>query len=1097
MSPFPLFSRREPARRPGVSGLPLLLLAGMLCGTAGASPEEPALHDGQILEREIRGGETQVFPVELQEGQFLRVTVQEDGIDLTVRLVDSKGVLVVGADSASLPGTHPPRELEDLAAIAGGGGPYRIEIDAVRKPPVGRYTLHVEGPRAPQEADKLRIEAVKVNWAGLSGSGDEKVRALDRAVALWQELHEDRKVAQVLFALGREHYDQHRYAQGARSFEQSAVFWEHDRDPQARSFQALALTWAGLSLQEDPYGEDAKRRFEGALEAVRASGDTARLAWILNLTGNFYSENGEPQKALQLLKEALELFRKTGDQKLEASVLVNLGAAYLDISEPQESLRWYKEALAFARRTGDSYNEAAALNNLGDLYALLGDGEEALRHYSQALTLSRRAGDLEREAAGRNNVGLALQRLGRLREAEKSFQVADSLARKIGKAEIQARALTNLANLRLQLGKPGEARDLANRALLRATNNKDAEGDAHHALGLAHWKLGDLQAARKELTRAVEISRSRKDHRQEAYALLALARVEKDAGELKAALSAVDASVSIVESLRTRVVSQDLRASFLAAKKAYYELNVDVLMALHHADPAAGYAADAFKVNEKARARSLLEILNEASADLRQGIPPALLERERRLREQVSAREIHHRELLGAEKVDADRVARAERDLEDARDEYQTVQEEIRLNSPGYSALTQPQPLNSREVQDEVLDGQAVLLEYALGAERSYLWLITPAGLESFELPRREVIEVQARRYYELITARNDLQPGESLEDREARIVKADADAQKVGRQLSSQLLQPVAKRLGTSPLLVVADGALQYIPFAALPIPGSDAPLATRHEVVSLPSASALAVLRREMHGRVQAPRALAIFADPVFSSDDKRLRQPGAIRAQPAPSPSAHRGIGDREATAGPSSFSRLGFSRREADTIAALLPRDQVFKVLDFEASRATVLGTDLTQFRNVHFATHGIVNSRRPELSSLVLSQYDKRGRRQKDGFLRLNDIYNLRLDADLVVLSACRTGLGKEVRGEGLIGLTRGFMYAGAARVLASLWSVEDRATAELMGSFYRGMLRKGLSPTAALRKAQLEMASDSKWKSPYYWAGFSLQGEWR
>jgi len=367
---------------------------------------------------------------------------------------------------------------------------------------------------------------------------------------------------------------------------------------------------------------------------------------------------------------------------------------------------------------------------------------------------------------------------------------------------------------------------------------------------------------------------------------------------------------------------------------------------------------------------------------------------------------------------------------------------------------------------------------------------------ESFELPRRDVIEAQTRRYYELITARNALKPGESVADRRARIAKADAEAQEVGRRLSLLLLQPVAKRLGDGPLLVVADGALQYIPFAALPIPSSDDLLATRHEVVTLPSASALAVLRRELRDRRRAPRALAIFADPVFSSDDKRLRQPGAKQIKPAAS-SSLRGIGDREANSGPLRYHRLGYSRREADTIAALLPQDQVFEALDFDASRATVLGTDLTPFRNVHFATHGYVDSERPDLSSLVLSLYDKRGRRLDDGHLRLNDIYNLRLGADLVVLSACRTALGKEVRGEGLIGLTRGFMYAGAARVLASLWSVEDRATAELMGSFYRGMLRRGLSPAAALRKAQLEMAHDPKRKSPYYWAGFSLQGEWR
>lgn len=205
---------------------------------------------------------------------------------------------------------------------------------------------------------------------------------------------------------------------------------------------------------------------------------------------------------------------------------------------------------------------------------------------------------------------------------------------------------------------------------------------------------------------------------------------------------------------------------------------------------------------------------------------------------------------------------------------------------------------------------------------------------------------------------------------------------------------------------------------------------------------------------------------------------------------SPADSREEGERPA------FRRLPSSLKEAQAISSLVPADQRFLATGFAASRAAATSAEIGRYRNVHFATHGVLDSRRPELSKLVLSLYDEKGRSQ-DGFLRLNDVYNLRLDADLVVLSACRTALGKEIRGEGLVGLTRGFMYAGSARVLASLWSVEDRATAELMGATYRGMLREKLSPAAALRKAQLEMAQRPNRKSPYYWAGFSLQGEWK
>jgi CHAT domain-containing protein len=189
------------------------------------------------------------------------------------------------------------------------------------------------------------------------------------------------------------------------------------------------------------------------------------------------------------------------------------------------------------------------------------------------------------------------------------------------------------------------------------------------------------------------------------------------------------------------------------------------------------------------------------------------------------------------------------------------------------------------------------------------------------------------------------------------------------------------------------------------------------------------------------------------------------------------------------------RLLSSRDEAEAITSLAPASAL-KALDFNASRPTALSDQIGQYRIVHFATHGLLDSMRPELSGLVLSLVDENGKEQ-DGYLRLNEIYNLKLNADLVVLSACQTGLGKEVRGEGLVGLTRGFMYAGTPRVAASLWQVNDAATAELMKRFYRGMLKDSLRPAAALRAAQLEMMSRPAWKSPYFWGAFVMQGEWK
>jgi CHAT domain-containing protein len=335
-------------------------------------------------------------------------------------------------------------------------------------------------------------------------------------------------------------------------------------------------------------------------------------------------------------------------------------------------------------------------------------------------------------------------------------------------------------------------------------------------------------------------------------------------------------------------------------------------------------------------------------------------------------------------------------------------------------------------------------------------------------------------------------------------------------------LLGPVAARLRGKRLLIVADGALQYLPFAALPLPRASGPpprasdyvpLVAEHEIVSLPSSSVLAVLRREMAGRKPAPKSVVVLADPVFDPSDERVRagkpvaadrahsrRDGGQRGDTSPvSDSLTRSLEDvaGDGEPAPAVLPRLLFTRREAEAIAALASPGQSEIALDFAASRAAATDPRLSQYRYVHFATHVVLNTRHPELSGIVLSLVDPEGKEQ-NGFLLAHEVYNLSLPSELVVLSGCRTGLGKDVRGEGLVGLTRGFMYAGAPRVLVSLWKVDDRSTAELMARFYERVLAGGrLTPAAALRSAQLRMWRSGRWRAPYYWAAFTLQGEYR
>jgi CHAT domain-containing protein len=515
-----------------------------------------------------------------------------------------------------------------------------------------------------------------------------------------------------------------------------------------------------------------------------------------------------------------------------------------------------------------------------------------------------------------------------------------------------------------------------------------------------------------------------------------------------------------------------------------------------------GFDALAIETSERQRARSLLDLLSEANTNLREGVDPALVERERAFAKQLNDK-------ARARAGTPEQAAALKREISQLETDLERAQAAIRKASPRYAALTQPQPLKLKEIQQQ-LDADTMLLEYALGEERSYLWAITRDSLASYELPKGEQINQSARQVYEMLTARSANKRGETALERQQRITQAEANLPAAAQSLSQTLLSPVAQQLGNKRLVIVADGALQYIPFAMLvdPVSGKNQPLIVSHEVVSLPSASALAIQRAELAGRQPAPKMLAVIADPVFDRTDERLKSlaPEAGDNQQATTVASDdaRSIEHlaEQSTDKPGTTTRrlviprLPFTRQEATRLLALAPKASSFGAIDFQANRETVLNGELSQYRYVHFATHGLLDAERPGLSSLLLSMVDERGK-QQDGFLRANDIYNLKLPAELVVLSACQTGLGKEIKGEGLVGLTRGFMYAGAARVVVSLWNVNDKATSELMTKFYEKMLKQGARPAAALRAAQVEMWRQKQWQSPYYWAAFTMQGEWK
>jgi CHAT domain-containing protein/tetratricopeptide (TPR) repeat protein len=1035
-----------------IVGVWLSVVSAGVPGSAVARADVESLPPGEALTRELAAGEAHVFLVQLEKGDLLEGLVEQQGVDVALTVVEPDGTAALDVDLR-----HDPMRVERVLWIARASGAHSLRIRAKPDRPSGHYRIVLDPPRPANPADDRRVSAQKDYAEAVRLEAEEKEqtipqerRLLERALEVFRSTGDRRGEAAAREAFSVLEVNANRLPQALASAEAALASYRelHDRAGEATALRYIAT--ATCAAGDSP---QCRERFEAAIRLARDISDGWLEAICLDRLGSIYRRAGEAEKAIEWHRQSLAKSLVTGDRESQASALNDLGIDYKELGEYDHALAYYEQAVVVLKVLKYDANVARAYNNMGNVYKLIGDKTRARDFYLRYLALAR-----ERDPGG----------------------------------DDEARALVNLGGLLSQLGEYEEGLADSRRSfeIRKALGDVTGQSSSLNNVGDNLNKLGRNEEALTALTEALRIRRSLGERYGEATTLLGLATVERDLGQLREALSHAEAAVNLTEELRSATTNPDLRASFVAAEQDKYGFYVDLLMRLHEKEGRAGHDAAALQASERARARVLLEALIEARADIRQGIDPELLASERALQKQLSGASRRLARLLARPAPAAD-VARTRAELEATSEKYREVQSQIRTRSPRYAALTQPAPTTVEQIRRELLDDDTVLLEYYLGEERSFLWAVTPAELVSQALPKSAQIEAAARSVHGLLTARQRTRALASTRESDRRL-------QEESMALSRLLLGRIASRLDTDwkdkRLLIVASGALAYLPFGALPSPvgGAARPLLRDHEIVFAPSASVLIALRRE-HAR--APRAgtsVAVLADPVFEMADPRVhnRSESATPAAPAPT-----GL-TRAAESLGHGFTRLPFSRGEADAIAALVPRASLLEATDFAANRTLVAEGGLGDRAIVHFATHGLLDSEHPDLSGLVLSLVDEKGTPQ-DGFLRMHEIYNLRLPADLVVLSACQTALGREIRGEGLVGLTRGFMYAGARGVVASLWQVDDESTAELMKRFYRAMLKEGRRPAAALRNAQLELSRHPRWAAPFYWAGFVLQGEWR
>ena len=789
---------------------------------------------------------------------------------------------------------------------------------------------------------------------------------------------------------------------------------------------------------------EATQSYETAQQLWQELNIPNRLAESLISLGQIEFRKGSFQNTLSFYTQAQQLITdEDAEPYMMGQIKAGLAEAFLEIGLPLSGLDRYREALDYFRQTNKPYAIAGMQWGIGSAHYFIGNYSEAL-----AILKSARA-----DAIGIKQIMLAA--LCDDFTGRSYFELHDYPA---ALTAYQA-ALDGF----VQSGNPVEA------------------GRITALMGRVYEQQGNFNAAKSQYLKALASFEKLSDELNESATLYALGSLALKQNSIDAAQNYLKQSIEMTDKIRRVSTNADLTAAFSARVHERYEKYIDCMMRKHEASESQQVVRDAFETSEKARARSLAELLSATQANLFPGLDPQLAAQERSLRGSLNDLENAKIRLLSRRSYQTSELNTLESEYQQLKAKHDQLIQGIRSRNPSYEQAIQPTAWDLGQIQQQVVtDDQTVLLEFSLGEEKSYLWAVTRSGIRSYELPNEKQIDDLARRVHKLLST----------------IPVSDNDSELTGavQELARTILWPAAEHLNNHRIIVVPDGVLNYIPFQILPSPSSDKPLVEDREIVNAPSATTLGELQQEAMERQPAGNVLAAFGDPVFAGDYQAKEKDTSNNVlATAQLRSALRDNDLNDQTFDPTALTRLFHAKRELDSLREVAGERSLI-VREYDATRERFLKTDFTQFEILHLVTHGYYNQKHPENSGLVLTDIN-RDQTHLQGFIGLRDIYELRAPVLLVVLSACQTALGENVRGEGIMGLTRGFMHAGASSVVASLWDVDDRATAELMKLFYSNMLEHGMKTGEALRAAQNSIRQRPEWRSPHYWAAFTLQGE--
>jgi len=825
-----------------------------------------------------------------------------------------------------------------------------------------------------------------------------------------------------------------------------------------------------------------------ALDLSEKAEDKARASTAMVYLASALAYQGRLVEALEVAEKSVALAHAADNKKILEQALNTVASVNGELGRYEESLRFFYECLDLARQTNDPVMQYMSLLNIGEAYVRSGDPDKADQPLQESLRLARGLKHSETiKNPSKKGIEMALLNLGAMEMACQHYKAALNYYQQVHASQPESAlwvisALQGMAESYEQLGQHQEAIDLLEQAI--PISEKATSGLAYAKLlshlGANQEALGQLDLALATQNRALALTHqvgSNPDYEWQIESRIA--HVERALGRNDEALQHYRKSVAGIELLRSVALNtEEGRAGVLERSRATYAEMADLLCDLHR-------ESEALEIAEHGRARAFLDMLAES----RVGITDELNPEQRKREDAISARISQAQKDLWKEKIPADDKRKYETELTLAEEDLEALHIEVRQNNPRYASVQYPEPVSVREIQSKLLTDHTALIEYLLGEKRSLVWVVTKDKLTTAVLPARKDIEERVAAYRKLLSERASA----------LTIHQSAKEISRLGAKLYSSVFQPIETAVAScGTLIIVPDGSLAYLPFEALVVrsapraSGDSQPtyLIEKYAAVYGPSASALVTVQAMNHKAAAPPKMLLAFGDPVTPSPSIRV----ATAANPAGlALQTREGLAVEDYAERGFSLARLPYTRDEVLAISNLFPLAQRRVYLGAEAREEAVKSEKLNDFRFIHFATHGFLDETRPGRSGILLSRAPQSS---EDGILQMGEIMRLKMNADLVTLSACSTGLGKLVNGEGILGLTRAFFYAGARNVAVTLWNVNDSATATLMASFYRHISR-GVPKNEALRQAKLSLLHSSQplWHHPYFWAAFVIEGE--